>query len=183
MTFSGDKLLGGPQAGFIVGRRDLVAACQKNPLKRAVRLDKVRLAALEATLRLYRDPDRLPEVLPTLRFFTRTPDDLRPLAERIKDALAARLGSDWVVEICACASQIGSGALPLETLPSLGVALRPAAKSGEGRRLEGLASALRRLPIPVIARLEKGALVMDLRCLDDESAFLGQLDGLAPSPG
>ena len=183
VTFSGDKLLGGPQAGFIVGRRDLVAACQKNPLKRAVRLDKVRLAALEATLRLYRDPDRLPEVLPTLRFFTRTPDDLRPLAERIKDALAARLGSDWVVEICACASQIGSGALPLETLPSLSVALRPAAKSGEGRRLEGLASALRRLPIPVIARLEKGALLMDLRCLDDEPAFFGQLDGLVPSPG
>ena len=181
VTFSGDKLLGGPQAGFIVGRRDLVAACQKNPIKRAVRLDKVRLAALEATLRLYRDPDRLPETLPTLRFFTHTLDDLRPLAERAKEALAIRLGSGWIVEISVCASQIGSGALPLETLPSLGVAVRPAAKSREGRRLEDLASALRRLPIPVIARLEKGALLLDLRCLDDEPAFLGQLDGLEPS--
>lgn len=178
VTFSGDKLLGGPQAGFIVGRRDLVAACQKNPIKRAVRLDKVRLAALEATLRLYRDPDRLPQHLPTLRFFTRTPDDLRPVAERVAQAFAARLGSAWLIEYRNCASQIGSGALPLETLPSLGVAVRPADKAGEGRRLEAFATALRRLPIPVIARLDKGALVMDLRCLDDEGAFIDQLGQL-----
>jgi L-seryl-tRNA(Ser) seleniumtransferase len=180
VTFSGDKLLGGPQAGFIAGRRDLVQACQKNPIKRAVRLDKVRLAALEATLRLYRNPDRLAETLPTLRFLSARPAMLRPAAERVAAALADRLGGDWTVTCVDCASQIGSGALPLETLPSAGVAARPTA-GHEGRRLDELASALRGLPIPVIARIEKGALVMDVRCLDDEPAFLAQLAGLTLS--
>jgi L-seryl-tRNA(Ser) seleniumtransferase len=179
VTFSGDKLLGGPQAGFIVGRRDLVQACAKNPIKRAVRLDKVRLAALEATLRLYRDPDRLSETLPTIRFFAETPETLRPRAERVAAALSARLGSDWQVSIADCASQIGSGALPMDTLPSLAVSLRPSERREGGRRLDALAAAIRALPIPVIARIEKGALLMDLRCLDDEPAFVGQLAALA----
>jgi L-seryl-tRNA(Ser) seleniumtransferase len=184
VTFSGDKLLGGPQAGFIVGRRDLVQACARNPIKRAVRLDKVRLAALEATLRLYRDPDRLAETLPTIRFFAETPDTLRPRAERVAAALSARLGAGWQIGVTDCASQIGSGALPLDTLPSLGVSLRPIGRRDEGRRLDALAAAFRALPIPVIARIEKGALLMDLRCLDDEPAFVGQLANLEmPSSG
>ena len=178
VTFSGDKLLGGPQAGFVVGRRDLVQLCARNPIKRAVRVDKVRLAALEATLRLYRDPDRLPQALPTLRFFTRTRVDMQPVAERVGAALRDRLGVGWDVRLRDCASQIGSGALPTETLPSLGLALTPMGR-GEGRRLEALSAALRQLPIPVIARIEKGALLMDLRCLDDEAALVGQLARLA----
>ena len=175
VTFSGDKLLGGPQAGFIVGRRDLVQACAKNPIKRAVRLDKIRLAALEATLKLYRDPDRLPEHLPTLGFLTRPVDDIRAQAARIEGPLARALGDAFAVSHRACASQIGSGALPLETIPSAGLAIVPCAKKQSGRLLEALAAAFRKLPVPVIGHIEKGALVFDLRCLDAETLFVEQL--------
>jgi L-seryl-tRNA(Ser) seleniumtransferase len=179
VTFSGDKLLGGPQAGFIVGRRDLVAACAKNPMKRALRLDKVRLAALEATLKLYRDPDRLAERLPTLRHLTRPAADIEASARRLLQPLAAALGEDFAVEARDCASQIGSGALPLETIPSVALAVTPTARKEAGRKLEALATALRGLPVPVIGRVEKGALMLDLRCLDDEPAFVAQLGKLA----
>jgi L-seryl-tRNA(Ser) seleniumtransferase len=182
VTFSGDKLLGGPQAGFIVGRRDLVRACAKNPIKRAVRLDKIRLAALEATLKMYRDPDRLPERLPTLGFLTRPLDDIRAQAERVAGPMSRALGVAVEVACCACTSQIGSGALPLETIPSAGLALTPRAKKQSGRQLEALAAAFRRLPIPVIGHIEKGALVFDCRCMDDETAFVRQLGKLAIMP-
>jgi L-seryl-tRNA(Ser) seleniumtransferase len=179
VTFSGDKLLGGPQAGFIVGRRDLVRACAKNPIKRAVRLDKIRLAALEATLKLYRDPDRLPERLPTLGFLTRPLDDIRAQAERVAGPAARALDDGFEVACGACTSQIGSGALPLETIPSAGLAITPRVKKHAGRQLEMLVSAFRRLPIPVIGHIEKGALILDFRCLDDETAFVEQLEKLA----
>ena len=175
VTFSGDKLLGGPQAGFIVGRRDLVQACAKNPIKRAVRLDKIRLAALEATLKLYRDPDRLPQHLPTLGFLTRPLDDIQAQAERLQGPLSRALGVAFTVSHHACASQIGSGALPLETIPSAGLAVAPQAKKQSGRLLDALAAAFRRLPVPVIGHIEKGALVFDLRCLDAETLFVEQL--------
>jgi L-seryl-tRNA(Ser) seleniumtransferase len=176
VAFSGDKLLGGPQAGFIVGRADLVRACARNPIKRAMRLDKIRLAALEATLRLYRDPDRLAQRLPTLRLLTRTPDELRTLAERLLPAVSAQLGPAWQVSVAECASQIGSGALPLESLPSAGLSLAPA--DGDGRAPERLLAALRALPTPVIGRIAQGAVLLDLRCLEDEAGFVAQLGGL-----
>ena len=179
VTFSGDKLLGGPQAGIVAGRKDLIAKLAKNPLKRALRLDKLRLAALEATLRLYRDPDRLAQRLPTLRLFTPTAAELRALAERLQPKVAAAVGSGWIVEIIDCASQIGSGALPLETLPSAGVALRPAGKA-TGSAVEKLAAAFRAVPVPVIGRIAQGALLFDLRCLEDEALFAAQLDALKP---
>ena len=175
VTFSGDKLLGGPQAGIIVGRRDLVQACARNPIKRAVRLDKVRLAALEATLKLYRDPDSLPQKLPTLRYFTRSPAELRTLAERLLPALAPLAAQAFEVSIRDCRSQIGSGALPQETIPSVAIAIAPAPGEHAGRRLDALAAALRRLPVPVIGRIEKGALLLDLRCLDDDTEFASQI--------
>jgi L-seryl-tRNA(Ser) seleniumtransferase len=175
VTFSGDKLLGGPQAGIIAGAKDLVARVAKNPMKRALRLDKIRLAALEATLKLYRNPDRLAETLPTLRCFTRTRAELAVVAARLVPRVAAAAGADYAVSVADCTSQIGSGALPLETLPSAGISLGPVERKGAGTRLEALAAAFRRLPIPVIGHIKDGALVLDLRCLDDEAGFVAQL--------
>jgi L-seryl-tRNA(Ser) seleniumtransferase len=178
VTFSGDKLLGGPQAGIVAGKRELVARVAENPMKRAVRLDKVRMAALQATLKLYRDPDRLPETLPTLRHFVRSRGDIAALASRIAGPLARAVGEAHTVAVIDCASQIGSGALPLETLPSAGIAVTPVGRKGAGTRLEALATALRSLPIPVIGRVKDGALILDLRCLEDEAGFLAQLGKL-----
>jgi len=180
VTFSGDKLLGGPQAGFIVGRSDLIARVNRNPMKRALRVDKMRFAAIEATLKLYRDPDRLAERLPTFRFLTRPSEEIAALAHRLEPVVAAKVCEGFAVKAVACVSQIGSGALPLETLPSAGLAIRPKGKRGAGRALSGLASTLRDLPIPVIGRVEDQALILDLRCLEDESAFVSNLAGLDP---
>jgi len=180
VTFSGDKLLGGPQAGFIVGRRDLIARINKNPMKRALRVDKIRLAALEATLKLYRNPERLSEKLPTIRYLARPRDEIAAQAARCKPELEKMLGPTFTVTVTACASQIGSGALPLSTVPSAGLSIVP--KDGGGSPLTALAASLRGLPLPVIGRIEKGALVLDLRCLDDEKSFLHSLSALAARP-
>ncbi|MFD2237485.1 L-seryl-tRNA(Sec) selenium transferase [Aureimonas populi] len=176
VTFSGDKLLGGPQAGFIVGRRDLIASINRNPMKRALRVDKIRLAALEATLKLYRDPDRLAERLPTLRFLSRKAEDIARTAQALEAPLARALGPGYAVSVTECASQIGSGALPLDTLASAGLAIRPV--DGRGSALERLASALRRLPVPVIGRVSEGALVLDCRCLEESEAFARNIAAL-----
>ena len=182
ITFSGDKLLGGPQAGFIVGRKDLLARINKNPMKRALRVDKMRLAALEATLKLYRDPDRLADKLPTIRLLARSRDELRAAAHRLQSALTTAVGPQFVIEPIDCASQIGSGALPLETVSSAGLAIRPAASRGAGRALTALAAGFRALPIPVIGRIESDALVFDLRCLEDEAQFISNFAQLRVQP-
>jgi L-seryl-tRNA(Ser) seleniumtransferase len=182
VTFSGDKLLGGPQAGFIVGRKDLIAAINRNPMKRALRLDKIRLAALEATLRLYRDPARLAERLPTLRLLTRSVEDMKAQANRLLPVAARAAGSAFSVDVVACQSQIGSGALPLETLPSVAVAFRPTGESREGE-LQALAAALRNLAVPIIGRIADHALLLDLRCLEDEAGFCAVLQSLLSARG
>jgi L-seryl-tRNA(Ser) seleniumtransferase len=181
VTFSGDKLLGGPQSGFIVGRKELIARLNKNPLKRALRVDKIRLAALEATLRLYRDPERLIETLPTCRLLARPLGEMEAVARRVLPALQTKLGAALTAKTAACASQVGSGALPVETLPSLAIAIKPAAARGGQRLLNALAVALRRLAVPVIGRIEDGALFMDLRCLEDADAFIANLATLTLS--
>jgi L-seryl-tRNA(Ser) seleniumtransferase len=176
VTFSGDKLLGGPQAGFILGRRDLIAKVNRNPMKRALRVDKIRLAALTTTLRLYRDPERLAEKLPTLRLLARPLSSIEAAAERIVPIIGAKIGAAFAVQQIACTSEIGSGALPLTGVPSAGIAIRPREKRGTGPALRRLAGAFRRLPVPVIGRIERGAEIFDLRCLEDETAFLANLE-------
>ena len=179
VTFSGDKLLGGPQAGFVVGRADLVAMLAKNPLKRALRLDKIRLAALEAVLRLYADPDRLAERLPSLRLLARPYAEIAALAHRVMPALVLALDGVASVALVETKSQIGSGALPVSLLPSAGLALAPLHSSGSA--VERLARQLRALPVPVIGRIEGGRVILDLRCLEDEAGFVGQLGELGPT--
>jgi len=174
VTFSGDKLLGGPQAGLVVGKRELVEKLRRNPMKRALRLDKGRIAALEAVLRLYLDPERLRERLPTLRLLTRPEAEIAALAERLRPVLQAWCGKRAEVGVAPCASQVGSGSLPVDRLPS--TALRIASKE---LKPVVIAKALRALPIPVIARVHDDAVWLDLRCLEDEAAFARQLEGRA----
>jgi L-seryl-tRNA(Ser) seleniumtransferase len=179
VTFSGDKLLGGPQAGLIVGRTDLVRRLQRNPLKRALRVDKIILAALAATLRLYADPDRLIERLPSLRLLVRLETAIRAVADRVLQPVSDALGETTQVTIEPCLSQIGSGSLPIDRLRSWSLTCRPAGiKRGGEARLNQLVRVFRLLPIPVIGRLQDGALVFDLRCLEDEPGFLAQLEQL-----
>ncbi|HEY4773489.1 MAG TPA: L-seryl-tRNA(Sec) selenium transferase, partial [Xanthobacteraceae bacterium] len=178
VTFSGDKLLGGPQAGIIVGRADLLARLKRNPLKRALRLDKLTLAALEAVLRMYADPERVAERVPTLRHLTRPLADIAAQAERLLPAFRRALAGRASVASIACESQAGSGSLPASRLPSRALAIRPLGRRPE-RAVEDFARAFRALAVPVIGRVQAGALVFDLRCLDDEDRLLTQLDRLA----
>jgi len=172
VSFSGDKLLGGPQAGIIVGKRELIEKLQQHPLKRALRADKMTLAALEATLRLYLHPEKLAERLPTLRLLSRDAASIRAQAELLCAPVAAHFG-DFDVQVEACQSQIGSGSLPVDRLPSAALTFTP--RDGRGSQLEALSSRWRALSTPIIGRIYDGRLWLDLRCLEDEEHFLEML--------
>lgn len=176
VTFSGDKLLGGPQAGLIVGSKAAIDRIRKFPMKRALRLSKLPFAALEATLRLYQRPERLVQDLPTLRLLTRPQAQIAALAQSLRAEVAAAVAPRFTVETVALQSQIGSGSLPVERLPSAGLALT--AVDGRGRSLERLATALRGLPRPVIGRIHDDRLLLDLRCLEEPALLTSQLAAL-----
>jgi len=187
VTFSGDKLLGGPQCGIIVGRKDLIAQIKKNPLKRALRVGKLTLAALEPVLALYRAPDLLPQRLTTLKLLTRPAPAMRAQAQAILPLMQEALGAAYEVRDESMMSQIGSGALPVDQLHSHGLAIRAAEGSrGTGKisnALGMLEQRLRGLPLPVIGRVSQDTLWLDLRCLDEhqQQRFVDQLSLLQAS--
>ena len=174
VTFSGDKLLGGPQAGFAIGTAEIVGRLAKNPMKRALRLDKVRLAALEAVLHGYRTAANAEDAVPTLAMLARPVDEIAARARALAPELARILGPGWSVAAADCRSQVGSGASPTATLPSAALTIRPA----DGQALEDLAARWRQLGEPVIGRIAEGALWLDLRCLArrDEDRFIANLE-------
>jgi len=163
VTFSGDKLLGGPQGGLIIGRQDYLSRIKQNPLNRAMRIDKMTLAALEATLRLYRDPRRVVAAIPTLRMITAPIGTLQARAQALFESLAglgdARLKPGFADSI----SRAGGGALPLMELPTRCVTVRI-----DGLTADALERALRRHTPPIIGRIESDALMMDPRTLEDD---------------
>jgi len=180
VTFSGDKLLGGPQAGIIAGRKELIERIKSNPLKRALRVDKLTLAALEAVLNLYRDPERLKERLPLLRDLTRPIEEIAQFADSILSLVRKLMADHADVEVVATHSQIGSGALPLDLIPSFALQFTPLAGRGESdQRLMALAASLRGLSRPIIGRVHDGRLLLDLRCLRDAELLLDLLAELA----
>jgi L-seryl-tRNA(Ser) seleniumtransferase len=181
VTFSGDKLLGGPQAGLIVGSKKAIGRIRADPLKRALRISKLPLAGLEATLRLYLEAEKLPQRLPTLRLLCRTQEAIRAVAERLSEPMRQALAPRYSAEVADMASQIGSGSLPVDRLPSAGLRIVPSAirRKGVGTALSELAAILRALPEPVIGRISDDALQLDLRCLEDPVRLLAQLPALA----
>jgi L-seryl-tRNA(Ser) seleniumtransferase len=173
VTFSGDKVLGGPQAGIIVGRREIIASIKKNPLNRALRIDKLTLAALEATLRLYLDPEQARLRVPTLAMMTRSLLSLRSQASRLATMLRKHLGEHLEVGLRPGMSRVGGGAFPESDLPTSLVALTPLG----GRSVESLRTALLTTDPPLVGRVEEGALCLDPRTLasDEHSLVLSAL--------
>lgn len=176
VTFSGDKLLGGPQAGIIVGRRDFIAQIKRNPMKRALRVDKLTVAALFEVLKLYRDPDSLAKRLPALRLLTRTPHAIREVAGPVLGAIEQALGDSAEAVIEPVESQVGSGSLPMDRLPGYAIAIRPR-PTGE-QALKHLVRAFLDLPVPVIGRIHDGRLWLDLRTLEDPTELIDELAGM-----
>jgi L-seryl-tRNA(Ser) seleniumtransferase len=167
VSFSGDKLLGGPQSGIVAGRREAVQRMRTHPLARALRLDKLSIAALEATLRVYREPERAAAELPVLRMLSAPEEELEQRALSIRDAIEQQAGERCSVEIVRQTGRAGGGALPLLELEGPAVAVR-AARLGS----EELRARLRRHRPPVVARVQAGAVVLDPRTMDDAEARL-----------
>jgi len=163
VTFSGDKLLGAPQAGMIVGRRDLIDRIRKNPLHRAMRIDKLTLAGLEATLRLYLEGERGWSRIPTLRMIAEPVDSVRRRARRALRRLSPGARALWRAAVVPSTCQVGGGALPVEPLSSAALAL-----GGADLPAHRLEEALRRAPRAVIGRLQEGRLLLDMRTVAEE---------------
>ncbi len=173
ITFSGDKLLGGPQCGIIAGKKSIIEQIDRNPMKRALRLDKLTLTALESVLKLYTTPTRLRNEVPALRMLSRPLEELQDTASALQAFLTTHFNSELTCTVDACQSQIGSGALPTKTLPSVAVALAPKHQSPDT-----LAARLRQLPQPVIGRISHNKLYLDVRALEDSQGLYNTLGAL-----
>ncbi len=176
VTFSGDKLLGGPQAGMIVGKRELIDRIKANPMKRALRVDKLTLAAMFEVLKMYRDPESLPTRLPTLRWLAREATEIESVANQVAPALTGALAGKASVTVEPCQGQIGSGALPTKVLPGFACVVTPSDASEKA--LQSIVVALRELPCPVIGRINDGRIVLDLRTVEDPAPLIDQLSHL-----
>lgn len=162
VTFSGDKLLGGPQAGIILGKKEVIEKIRENPLNRALRIDKLTLAALESTLRLYMEGEAVLEKIPTLRMLTLAPGEIESRAKRLYNGLKKESSGTFLAEIRDDNSRVGGGALPLQGLPTKAIAIKPVYVS-----VESLEESLRRYDPPIIARIDDGRLLMDVRTLQE----------------
>ena len=163
VTFSGDKLLGGPQAGVIIGKKEFIELIRRNPLMRAMRVGKLTIAALEATLRLYLNESTLTEKLPMLCFYTRPFDEVRQLAEQLAIQLNRIFGDVVEVSVEESYSQIGSGSLPVETIKSMSVVF-----TSQTISIEKLAQQFRNHEVPIIGRVSEGKFIMDMRSATEE---------------
>ncbi len=163
VTFSGDKMLGGPQAGIIVGKKKAVDLVKKHPVARALRNDKLTLAALESTLRLYRDPAACVEHIPTLKMLTEKPETIQKRARRLQTRVRKMSLAGLTVRTMKTASRVGGGALPLQELPSYGVGV-----SIEGLSANAVEKAMRRLVVPVIGRIEEDVFLLDMRTISND---------------
>ncbi len=162
VTFSGDKILGGPQAGLAVGKKSWISRMNKNPLQRALRCGKLTLGALEATLRIYQQSADIAADIPTLRAFTRTLPELDEMAERLLPRLQKALGEGYRLSLESSTSQIGSGALPTEEIPT-----RVIAVEHHGTGAERLAQKFRRASPPILGRIKDDRFLLDLRAVFD----------------
>lgn len=177
ISFSGDKLLGGPQAGIIVGKKALIQQLQAHPLKRVLRCDKVTLAGLEATLRLYLQPEKITEKLTALHLLTQPVAELQAQAEQLKVRLENRLNADYLIAIEPSEAQVGSGSQPLARIPSVAVTIAPATEKTP-TKTTALFARLLALPQPVIGRIERDKIWLDLRSLASLDRLLDSLETL-----
>jgi L-seryl-tRNA(Ser) seleniumtransferase len=179
ITFSGDKLLGGPQCGIIAGRKDLITKIKKNPLKRALRCDKMTIAAFSTLLKLYENPERAKLEIPTLRLLNRKEKEIYEVAKKLFPLIKLKVSNIAEVKIIKCKSQIGSGSLPVELLPSYGIKISALnIKRNSNKFLQNMSKKFRELPIPIIGRLSKDSLIFDCRCLESETLIIKQLEKL-----
>lgn len=163
VTFSGDKMLGGPQAGIITGRKEYIDKMRKNPLTRAIRIDKLTLAALEGTLRLYTDKELALAEVPVLRMLTYNGEELGKRARRLGMRLKKSIGAMAAIGIEDEFSEVGGGSMPLHKMPTKVVAVKPKAVS-----LVGLEEKLRAYKVPVISRIVRDRLLLDVRTIMDD---------------
>ena len=175
VTFSGDKLLGGPQAGLIVGSRELIERINSNPMKRALRTSKLTLALLDETLKAYEDIEHIRDHVPTLRALSTSMKELQSRAKQIHARLAATLSDDFTIDIEATEAEVGSGAMPGHSIQSVAIAVR----GGTNSITQTLFTKLRGLPIPVIGRMYKGAINLDVRGAEPLHEFISNLDSLS----